>query len=443
MYSLRPKSKHISKNLHIAMVGQTSSRILRGLCDALKRSDPHLHIAVYGSSDSGAPAAVGLAGANGTIDEARPGYEGRITKLARWLVNRRDTQGGIYQESSGLSATREPRWHAELRQVLGRCDALSAGRVAKSVWSRADLVHVQGMFWEPVHDLLAYRAPLKPMVVSLLGSDVLRDCQPGLVAGQQVLLDNADIITITGIELRETALAKYGRHLAAKFRQTYFPLDPAITTPILNGNRLEAQDRLRADLGIAADSILIAVGHNGSPDNQHAPLIRAMADLPWQARARIHLLLPMTYGKSEAYLRHIGELARRLELRFTIFDQFMADAETARLRLATDILVFAPVSDAFSASVSQSLMAGSVVICGAWLPYAPRRRAGFRYWEIDQPSDLPKTLQPLLARWPEPTRECAGNPPIAAEFFEESRLGQQWQTAYADAIFAHARRKST
>jgi len=150
----------------------------------------------------------------------------------------------------------------------------------------------------------------------------------------------------------------------------------------------------------------------------------------------------MTYGKSEAYLRSVGELAHSLGLQFTIFDEFMTDAEAARLRLATDILVFAPVSDAFSASVSQNLMAGSVVVCGAWLPYTPRRRAGFRYWEIDQPSDLSKILRPLLARWPEPLSDCAKNPKLAEEFFDRNRLGQQWRTAYADAILAHARRVS-
>ena len=114
----------------------------------------------------------------------------------------------------------------------------------------------------------------------------------------------------------------------------------------------------------------------------------------------------------------------------------MSNAEVARQRLASDLFVFAPISDAFAASVSQALLSGSVVICGSWLPYTARRRAGFQYWEIDAPSQLAETLRDILRRWPQPLADCAGNPALAKAFFDSERLGKQWYAAYADAFQA-------
>src|SRR5690606_20863873 len=92
-----------------------------------------------------------------------------------------------------------------------------------------------------------------------------------------------------------------------------------------------------------------------------------------------------------------------------VLEDFLSEDQMSQLRLATDILVYAPVSDAFSASVSQSLAAGNVVIVGAWLPYKTRQRAGFYYHEIDQVSLAGIALESVIENLPFEREKCEKN----------------------------------
>jgi len=300
----------------------------------------------------------------------------------------------------------------------------------KQIAASADLIHLQGLFLRPIHYYLAKGSP-QPLVVSCWGSDVLRtsDCRKSEI--QQQVLRAASAITVSGPEFKEIILAKYGRDLAPKIHCTFF--DPSLgELPVLE--RGVSRIAFRSRQGIASDKIIVCLAHNGHPQNQHVDLLRSLAKLPVECRQQLYIVAPMTYGGTQVYREEVKAAIAGANLAGIVISDFMSDEEMNELRLATDILLYAPVSDAFSGSVSQALAAGSVAVIGSWLPYKARIRAGFRYHEIDAPADAGLALEQILTDWPNAQADCEPNRQLSAEFFAPKRIGQQWMDAYGSAI---------
>jgi hypothetical protein len=130
----------------------------------------------------------------------------------------------------------------------------------------------------------------------------------------------------------------------------------------------------------------------------------------------------------------IREVAQSTGCPFTLFEDYMTDEEVQELRLSTDILIFAPVSDAFSATVTQAFAAESAVIAGAWLPYKTRKMTGFQYEEIHQLEKAGPMLAQLIERWDEELVKIKDNKVLVGEIFSEKAIGSGWLTAYETAI---------
>lgn len=251
---------------------------------------------------------------------------------------------------------------------------------------------------------------------------------------QQQILRRASAITVTGPEFKEIILSKYGRDLAPKIHNTFF--DPALgDLPVLD--RISKSDELRSQWGVRPDQLILCLAHNGFKQNQHLELLHSLSSMPEELKKRIYIIAPMTYGGNLTYQDEVSLAMKAAGISGRLICDFMTDEELYRLRLATDILLYAPISDAFSASVSQALAAGSVAILGSWLPYKARIRAGFRYHEIDATSDAAACLQSILLDWENVQLTTKNNRPLSAEFFSQARMGQQWIQAYEAAIQNH------
>ena len=296
-----------------------------------------------------------------------------------------------------------------------------------------DIIHLHGLFMYPIHYYLA-KYSSKPFVVSCWGSDVLREADMAKVEVQQQILRRASAITVTGPEFKEIILSKYGRDLAPKIHNTFF--DPALgDLPVLD--RISKSDELRSQWGVRPDQLILCLAHNGFKQNQHLELLHSLSSMPEELKKRIYIIAPMTYGGNLTYQDEVSLAMKAAGISGRLICDFMTDEELYRLRLATDILLYAPISDAFSASVSQALAAGSVAILGSWLPYKARIRAGFRYHEIDATSDAAACLQSILLDWENVQLTTKNNRPLSAEFFSQARMGQQWIQAYEAAIQNH------
>ena len=132
---------------------------------------------------------------------------------------------------------------------------------------------------------------------------------------------------------------------------------------------------------IPEDHIVIACGYNGSRGQQHLIMIDALDRLPQSIKSRIFLLLPMTYGADDDYVREIESHLEFSGIKFRILTSFLNTLNLINLRFLSDLTINIQVSDGFSASIRESLYAGNILIVGDWLPYHEIKEWGVFYIE--------------------------------------------------------------
>ncbi len=222
-------------------------------------------------------------------------------------------------------------------------------------------------------------------------------------------------------------LAKYGRELEPKMVTTFF--NPGVE---------DLRDHLRTPEEIAragaSRPFRVCIGHNGYPDGNHERLLAGFAQIPGGLKNRIELVLPLTYGGTSDYRKRVRAMAEATGCKVRVLDTFLDETDIRRLRTETDILVFAPSSDSLSATVTQALAASSLVICGAWLSYRARSRAGFHYREIEAPEEAARAVCSAMENWRDDIPCLQRNRALALDQFSELNLGRGWLAAYNKAL---------
>jgi len=400
--------------IRVVMLGEGSTPILLPLAHCIKAACPSIHLSILGLKETGSNIEIENGNGHGDFDHC-------MLSLSSGL---RNVSG--HKQKLSFSLLQNKAFNL-INRVSG---GILLRKAFQNFATRADLLHLHGMFLNESHYYLARRSPL-PLVVSCWGSDVLRTSNLRTAAIQQKILRRASAITVTGPEFKEIVLSKYGRELEPKIYNTFF--DPGVKA-FASGNRERASQRFRIKWSIPDRSRIISIGHSGTPTNQHLKLLNSIRLTRESLNESLFFVVPMTYGASREYQEDVRAYMKEAGLQGIVFEAFLPDSEVLDMRLATDILIYAPVSDAFSGSVSQALAAGNVVILGSWLPYKARTRAGFNYYEIDAPSEAGAALVELVRNLPAAQQVCHQNRKRSAEFFDSVNLGRAWIAAYEGAL---------
>ena len=291
-----------------------------------------------------------------------------------------------------------------------------------------DVIHLQSLFMTPAHYWLLAEQKL-PFIVSCWGSDILRHADPRIVMVQRQLLERSAAITYTGPEFKEVVLAKFGRHLESKMFNTYF--NPSVA-PLMNESQVPDQTSLPSTQVLT--KICICIGHNGSRENNHLAILADLKTLDPAIKCKITLQIPMTYSAPMNYVDEVRAAASGVGCDFEVVTTFMTEEQMIAFRRNINILVFAPVSDAFAASVSQSLSVGSTVILGGWLPNRLRREAGFYFHEVNRLTDVAATVDRIIRDWQQELARSFCNVKLAKDIFSEEVIGRQWTDIYHSVI---------
>jgi len=233
-------------------------------------------------------------------------------------------------------------------------------------------------------------------ICSFWGSDLLRATGSSNVFYVQLALQKATVITVQTRELAEILFCKYGRDFTEKTQYLPFTISTKIYDSIdkykLNYNKIE---EFKIKYKIPLDKKVIVISHNAFRENNHIKVLQELRNLPDSVKKEITLVLPLTYGQDQEYINELNAILIEDIKIVLILDYFDSD-EIALLRLATDIMIQMPLSDALSGTMTEVLYAGNKVIAGSWLPYGLLRRNGIVFSEIDNFSDLTTTIEKLL-----------------------------------------------
>ena len=415
----------MDKPKQILMLGANSDTILLPLGEMIRKASTRFELSVSGLlilrtkkvlvSDKGCGSFVNCLPAFGVLkiaDSIRPGGVKKSPHVLTSLLANRVGKG----------------WKMRL---VGR---IQREKFRKDFGSRVhefDLLHIHGMFLSGLHYWLVNSNKCPPFIVSCWGSDVLRNSDIEMIKVQQKLLRKASVITVSGPEFKEVVLSKYGRDLAPKIHFAIF--DPELES-IPFAERAPAAASFREKFNVGSNQKIVAIAHNGHPNNNHLELIESLSELSTHERGNFFCVLQMTYAVTSEYIDKVQRALDHAELKGVILTEFMSHEDLLELRLATDVLIYAPISDAFSASVTQALAAGTVVVLGSWLPYKVRTRAGFHYTEIDSTTEAGSALKRILVDWEQEKSFALPNRVLSSQFFNRERLGQAWCAAYEAAL---------
>jgi glycosyltransferase involved in cell wall biosynthesis len=299
--------------------------------------------------------------------------------------------------------------------------ALARDLVAKryaELFSDYDLCHMQ-FFKGWQLSAFRYLGRKTRKLISIWGSDLLRTSGTEIYQEQSEALEACDRVTVQTVEMKHILLSKYGRQLEPKVRLVPFYLDPELIA------RLDAQDdasvaAFRSAHDIARDRVVVTVGYSGHPRNNQLVALEVLARLPMELHDKLTLLVPMTYNTPPGYLAKVRRIAERSPLDIRILDTFLDLDGVAQLRLASDVMIQVPDSDAQSFSMQESLAAGSIVIAGAWLPYGTLLRRGLRFQQIDEIAELPDRVRAAVDEMAARGRPKRQRQPIVELSIEQS-----------------------
>lgn len=401
------------------MVGEHSGVILEPLARLIKGHSNNFHLSICGLSLS-------------AEDKENPDtpFDDLLPAIGRFSERRIESLNSITKKNSGFIATVKNIVISKFPKIVQIGKYLKFRNEAGAIAEDYDLIHVHGMFERPLLEWLVRDTKI-PFVISCWGSDVFRIADPSMIALQQKALRKARAITVSGIEFREVLLSKYGRDLFCKVHFTFFDQD---IRDLPEKDRTVAKSSFFNRHSIPEGQIIVGVGHNGHQNNQHLDLINSLECLSMDQRAEITVVLQATYGAKVGYIEALESRLKEMAISVCTLRSFLTVEELQELRLSTDILLYAPISDAFSSSVSQALAAGNIVILGSWLPYKARVRAGFRYLEIDKTLDAGIELKKVLSVLEHERSECVANRELSQSFFSSERLGNLWCSVYDLAL---------
>jgi hypothetical protein len=262
------------------------------------------------------------------------------------------------------------------------------------------------------------------VICSYWGSDLFRTSGLFEYANQTRALARADVITVQSVEMREILLSKFGRELFPKIHCVPFPVNEQFYHLLdQTRNQPEHVEAVRRSLEAPKGRLLITIGHNGNPANNHLAIIEALTNLPTSVKSTALWVLPMAYQKDQSHIRECERKAAVAGLEFRIVQRYLDWQELAAFRIASDILIHLPVSDALSGTVLESVYAGNTVITGSWLPYSPFRKAGLPLITVENLAELPSCISKTLLRLDQLKREAVrARQRIREHFFAEATL---------------------
>lgn len=269
----------------------------------------------------------------------------------------------------------------------------------------------------------------KKIVCSFWGSDLLRTHDIFNFYFVKKALNKATFITCQSAELREIVLSKFGRNLIDKVKVVMFPIEDEIYNLIkINESENDKIKQFKARFNYRNDRINVVIGHSGSVFNNHLKIIEGLKNI--KNVSRFHFIVNLNYAISETekvnYKKQLNDAFTTLNCSYVILDDFFSGEVLALSRLATDVFIHAPISDALSSTMLEMIYASSIVIAGSWLPYKTFKNAGLDYHEFSEFSDL-STILDLVATDFDNKKEKAKQNSVAIEnYFLNDKIVNKW-----------------
>lgn len=238
------------------------------------------------------------------------------------------------------------------------------------------------------------------IMISPWGSDIYRIKKFYYIPFKNVLR-KSNYISALKIKFRYDIMAKFSIK-ESKFVELGFGSD---IIDLINYSQDITRDDAKTYFKLD-NKFVITCGYNGSRLQNHISIIKSIKRVRDFLPKETVLVLPVTYGADEGYIRELSNYLDNIQISYRLFDKFMLDKEIMYLRKCSDIFIHAQPTDAFSGSVQEYLLAGSCVINGIWTRYPDLEKYGIPYLIFRSFEELDIVLIDAIENGTSPLNTC-------------------------------------
>jgi len=302
--------------------------------------------------------------------------------------------------------------------------SLFSKRIEKII-SQYDIINLQ-----QINSLTCFCIPLikkeQKVVASFWGSDLMRG-NPSLYFKQLKVVKRADIITVHSHEMREVLLAKFGREFLSKIRLTLFGTSPEFFKVCDNiQDWKNFTEESKKSFNIPKKKLVITIGHSAMPLCNHLPILEQLSSISSKTKERIHLILPLTYGREEKYISKVVSKAKETNISHTVLHEYLTMMDIVKIRKTSDVIVYLLSSDAFGLSLCESIYLNNIPIVGAWLPYKKLNQEKIYNEELFNLNSIGSIIENIAKQPEEFKRRCKNNPQRVRKILSPNENAKEW-----------------
>lgn len=301
------------------------------------------------------------------------------------------------------------------------------------VLNEYDLIHIHALSVGTL-SFVNYINPGKKIILSYWGSDLFQiwgyDPVPTDKLKDHYLqsepIKRADLITVMNYEMERVVIAKYGPEFEHKIVRILFGIEDKLFDLMDQFKENSPDTNFLSKYNIPENKIKITIGYCGDPICNHILILNELEKIEQITKAKIHLLVPMTYGNfTEEYMEEVTAKLNQSKISYTLFDKFLSLEELLKLRVSSNIMVQMSKSDALSASICEAIYADNLLISAVWLPYSPLRSKKIFFYETDF-VQLGRTVTVAVNDFNEAKVKMVKNPERIKNLTASSKTVSQW-----------------
>jgi len=308
-----------------------------------------------------------------------------------------------YYNQNGVTEYLIPTWiKGFARKVYKK---LNRKRIIKKYINNDQIVDIQwcGHYYSAYMGEI--KANSKKVYATLYGSEFYRSTQVRHKI-QRKIFDLADYIVL-------------GPNMDNDFTQVFPGLEKKYLFTQYGSKRLDKignfpvekeRKGIRLKYGISESEIVITVGYNSKPEQQHLVMLNCLRRLDNELKDKIILVFPLTYGvkKTDEYFQKLLREIQGSDFRSLIFQERLSDEELIETKIISDITVNFQTTDALSSSIKEAFAAKNIVVVGDWLPYEIYENLGIFFYRTSIENAL-NTLSLVLNNLDENKKALSSN----------------------------------
>jgi glycosyltransferase involved in cell wall biosynthesis len=301
-------------------------------------------------------------------------------------------------------------------------------KVIKTYIHKKDIVDIQwcGHYYAKYMDLIKKRDA--KIIATLFGSDFYRstDKEKNI---QKKIFDVADKIVM-------------GENMHVEFEQLFPDLSAKIMHNQFGSKRLNIIDELntieykcilKEKFKIDSKKIVVTIGYNGKPEQQHIMFLNQILNLTEVQKSKLFLIFPLTYGLTDNpnYSSSLKQKIDELGIDYLLLEKRLSDIELAETKIISDITINCQTTDALASSIKESMLASDILLVGDWLPYQIYKDIGI-YFETSNGTDFITKFIQIIENKEQYIQKCTTNGDKVMQFASWKSIIPQFVKIYTE-----------